>query len=58
MITPPILGALNLKTVGMGPRGHMAGVISSKSCMQVVSATSGEIWQNAPPRGLLFGKNG
>ena len=44
MKTRPIVGALNLKTVGREPRGHMAGVISSKRCMQVVSATSGEIW--------------
>ena len=44
MKTPAILGALNPKIVGMGTRGHMAGVISSKSCMQVVSATSDEIW--------------
>ena len=44
MKTPPILQALNQKTVGMGPRGHIAGVNSSKRCMQVVSATSGEIW--------------
>ena len=44
MKTAPIFGELNPKTVGMGRRGHMAGVISSKSCMQVVSATSGEIW--------------
>ena len=43
MKTPSILGALNSKTVGMGPGGHMAGVISSKCCMHVVSATSGEI---------------
>ena len=44
MKTAPILGAVNTKMVGMGPRGHMAGVISSKICMQVVSATSGGIW--------------
>ena len=44
MKTPPFLGALSPKTVGMGPRGHMAGVISNQSCMQVVTATSDGIW--------------
>ena len=42
--TPPIVGALSPKIVEMGPRGHLGGEVSSKICMQVIGATSGEIW--------------
>ena len=39
MKTPPILGGLNSKPLALRPGKHMAGVFSSISCMQVVTAS-------------------